>query len=155
MNDAKVNSMVENVQDNGQDNIDPERLHMGYIISVVSGVLIVLQGVVRVVLGRWPALFGRWVRWVLFLGIGEFRRYSLSFASLTLLGVITIVLGIVILIGALLIRKGRAKEGAVTVLAFSVLSVFTGGGYIAGLILGVIGSAIVLSKRKLSYSKKT
>jgi hypothetical protein len=149
MNDARGSSMAENTQDNGQDKIDPERLHMGYIISVVSGVLIIIQGAVRVVLGRWSALLGRWVRWLLFLGIGEFRRYSLSFASLTILGVVTIVLGVVVLIGALLIRKGRAREGAVTVLAFAVLSVFTGGGYIAGLILGVIGGAIVLSKWKV------
>jgi hypothetical protein len=55
-------------------------------------------------------------------------------------------LGIIIFIGGYLILKGWEREGAITVVAFSVLSIFTGGGYFVGLILGVIGGAIVLSK---------
>lgn len=109
---------------------------MGFFLSVVSGVLIILQGTLRVVRGRWA----------LSLGIGEFRRHSLGSSALIILGVDTIALGIVVFVGAYLILKGWEREGAITVIAFSVLSIFTGGGYYVGLILGVIGGAIVLSK---------
>jgi hypothetical protein len=106
------------------------------VLSLVSSVLIILQGVLRVVRGEWA----------LFLGIGEFRRHSLGHTSLVIIGLVTVVVGVAILLGALLISKGRAKEGAITVIAFSVLSIFTGGGFLVGLILGVIGGALVLSK---------
>lgn len=106
------------------------------MLSIVSSALILLQGVLRAVRGQWA----------LFLGIGEFRRHSLGHISLVILGIVTIVVGVVILLGAILISKGRAKEGAITVVAFSVLSIFTGGGFLIGLILGVIGGALVLSK---------
>jgi membrane-anchored glycerophosphoryl diester phosphodiesterase (GDPDase) len=85
-------------------------------------------------------------QWALELGIGEFRRHLLGHAALVVLGAVTMVLGIIIIIGALLISKGLEREGAVTVIAFSVLSIFTGGGYLVGLIIGVIGGAVVLSK---------
>ena len=115
---------------------DPKQLTTGYILSLVSAVLVMLQGIVRVL----------WGRYAFFLGIGELRRHSLAHFSFTVLGAVTVVLGLVILVGAILIPRGFAKEGAITVIAFSVLSIFTGGGFIAGLVLGVIGGAIVMSK---------
>ena len=92
-------------------------------------------------------------QWALFLGVGELRRHSLNMASLTILGVVTVVLGAIILLGAILVDKGRPREGAITVLAFAVLSVFTGGGYLAGLILGVIGGAIILAQKQSRLTK--
>ena len=125
------------IPENGKETFNPERVRMGYIVSVASGILIILQGIVRILFGRWT----------IFLGIGELAKNRLSGPSFTILGIVTVVLGIVILIGAFLIRVGRAREGAITVFAFAILSVFTGGGYLAGLLLGVIGGALVLSKR--------
>jgi hypothetical protein len=116
--------------------VDPRRLPSGYGLTIVSGALILLQGILQIVRGQWA----------LELGIGELRRRSLHHISWTVLGVVTIVIAVVIFAGAFLISKGREREGAITVVAFSVLSIFTGGGYLAGLILGVIGGALVLSE---------
>lgn len=106
------------------------------MVSTVSGILIFLQGILRVLRGQWA--------WE--LGIGEFRRHSLSTLSFAVLGLGTMILGVMVLIGAILVFKGHEKEGAVTILAFSTLSIFTGGGFLAGLILGVVGGAMALSK---------
>jgi hypothetical protein len=129
--------------ENTQKRVDPKRLTEGFVLSTVSAALILLQGILIFLTGRFR---GVRVQWVLELGIGELRRHTLGRPSLTVLGVGTMIVGIIILMGAILIFKGRAKEGAITVVAFSTLSIFTGGGYLAGLILGVIGGALALSK---------
>ncbi len=118
-----------------QPQIEQKQVRMGFILSVVSGVLILMQGTFRVVRGQWA----------LELGIGEFRRHALGGTDLRVLGIMTVVVGAVILLGAYLMRaSGRERMGAITVLVFSTLSISTGGGYLVGLILGVVGSAIVL-----------
>jgi hypothetical protein len=53
----------------------------------------------------------------------------------------------VVLGSILLIKPGREREGGITVIAFSMLSILSGGGYyMAGLILGVVGGALALSQ---------
>ncbi len=110
--------------------------NVSFVLSVVSGVLILLQGTLRVIRTQWG----------LELGIGEFRRPSLGGADFKILGIVSVILGIVVIIGAVLLRRpDRARQGGITVIAFSVLSIFAGGGFIAGLILGVVGGALALS----------
>jgi hypothetical protein len=51
-----------------------------------------------------------------------------------------------VLVGAYLMRRtGREREGGITVIAFSVLAIFAGGGYLVGVILGVVGGALALT----------
>ena len=76
----------------------------GFILSTVSGVLIILQGALHIIRAQWG----------LELGLGELRRHSLmelilkSWAS-------SIVLGVMVLFGAFLIRTpGREREGGIT-----------------------------------------
>jgi hypothetical protein len=109
---------------------------MAFVISVASGVLILLQGSLNIIRRQWG----------LELGIGELRRHSLGGTDYKIIGLISIVLGVMVILGALLLRKPtRLREGGITVLAFSVLSILGGGGFLAGVILGVIGAAIALS----------
>ena len=109
---------------------------MAFVISIASGVLILLQGSLHVIRRQWG----------LELGLGELRRHSLGGTDYKIIGIISIVLGVMVILGALLLRKpARLREGGITVLAFSVLSVLGGGGFLAGLILGVVGAAIALS----------
>jgi hypothetical protein len=108
----------------------------GFILSVVSGALFTIQGLLHVIR----------TQWALELGLGEFRRHSLRGIDFKVLGIVTIILGIVVLLGAYLLRKpGRERQGGITVIAFSVLSIFTGGGYLVGVLLGVIGGALALT----------
>jgi hypothetical protein len=117
---------------------------VAFVLSVVSGVLILLQGTLRVIRTQWG----------LELGIGELRRRSLGGTDFKILGIVSILLGVVVIIGALLLRKpDRTRQGGITVIAFSVLSIFAGGGFIAGLILGVVGGALALSSYKLNQQQ--
>jgi hypothetical protein len=115
---------------------DPKQIKMAFIISIASGVLILLQGSLHIIRRQWG----------LELGIGELRRHSLGSVDFAVIGAICVVLGVIVILGALLLRKPtRLREGGITVLAFSILSILGGGGFLAGLILGVIGAAIALS----------
>ncbi len=121
-----------------------KQVSIAFILSTVSGVLILLQGSLRVIRTQWG----------LELGIGEFRRHILGGIDYKILGIVSIVLGVMVILGAILLDKpDRARQGGITVLAFSVLSIFSGGGFIAGLILGVIGGAIALSEYQAKPSQ--
>jgi hypothetical protein len=114
-----------------------KQMSTAFILSVVSGVLILLQGALRVIRSQWG----------LELGIGEFGRRSLGGYDYKILGIVSVVLGVMVILGALLLNKpDRARQGGITVLAFSVLSILAGGGFIAGTILGVVGGAFALSE---------
>ena len=113
-----------------------KQVSVAFVLSIVSGTLILLQGALRVIRSQWG----------LELGIGELRRPSLGGLDFKVLGIVSIVLGVMVILGALLLNKpDRARQGGITVIAFSVLSIFAGGGYLAGLILGVVGGALALS----------
>jgi hypothetical protein len=115
---------------------DQKMVKTGFILSTVSGVLITLQGALHIVRAQWG----------LELGLGELRRHSLIGIDLKLLGTASVILGVMVLIGAYLIHtQGRVREGAITVIAFSALTIVVGGGYLIGVILGVVGGALAFS----------
>ncbi|MCW4010876.1 MAG: hypothetical protein NWF05_09700 [Candidatus Bathyarchaeota archaeon] len=120
-----------------QAQVEPHKqVSAAFVLSVVSGTLILLQGVLRLVRSQWG----------LELGLGEFRKHSLGGTDYKVIGALSIMVGVVVLVGAFLLKKpDRVRQGAITVVAFSALSIFAGGGFIAGLILGVIGGAFALS----------
>lgn len=115
---------------------DKKMVKTGFILSTVSGALIILQGALHIVRAQWG----------LELGLGELRRHSLMGIDLKLLGTASVILGVMVLIGAYLMHtQGRVKEGAITVIAFSALTIVVGGGYLIGVILGVVGGALAYS----------
>jgi hypothetical protein len=119
-----------------QAQLDQKMVKTGFILSTVSGVLIILQGSLHIVRAQWG----------LELGLGELRRHSLMGIDLKLLGTASIILGLMVIIGAYLIHtQGRVKEGAITVIAFSALTIVVGGGYLIGVVLGVVGGALAYS----------
>ncbi len=114
---------------------DQKIVRTGTILSTVSAALIILQGILHIVR----------TQWALELGLGELHRRSLRGLDFKVLGAGTIILGAMVLVGTYFIRTGRVREGAITVIVSSVLSIFVGGGYLAGLVLGVIGGALALT----------
>jgi hypothetical protein len=123
---------------NSQTEFTYNQENAAFILSFISGVLILLQGILRVIRSQWG----------LMLGIGELRKHSLGWIDYKVLGIITVALGVMVVLGSiLLIKPGREREGGITVIAFSMLSILSGGGYyMAGLILGVVGGALALSQ---------
>jgi hypothetical protein len=126
------------IQDKGKP------LSAAFILSIVSGILIVSQGTLRFIRNQWG----------LELGIGEFRRSMVHGSGFRIISIVTVILGIIVLFGALLMRNGRTIDGGTIVIAFSALSIMSGGGYLAGLILGVIGGSLAIREQLPSNSTK-
>jgi len=62
--------------------------------------------------------------------------------------VVGVIFAVLVLIGAILIYiPGKEVVGGILVIIFSLLSVITGGGFLIGLILGIIGGALGLAKK--------
>jgi hypothetical protein len=100
--------------------------------------LLVLQGTLRVIRTQWGFE----------LGLGELRRHVLAGYDYKILGIVSILLGATVIVGSLLVKQGRKREGGITVIAFSALSICSGGGYYAALILGIVGGALAISEYK-------
>jgi hypothetical protein len=114
-----------------------KRAVVGFALSLVGGILILLRGIVRIIVGHDILNFAGSdvVRHRLFAGIG-----------ITLLGVFAIVFAVIIMIGAILMYTGMTQVGGTIVLVFSVLSIFVGSGWLIGLVLGLVGGILGLLK---------
>ena len=123
---------------NGQQATKPQRATAGFALSLIAGILVLIQGIIRIARGE-----------LNILGVlDEFRRRILGGLAIEAIGAIAIVFGILILIGTILLYKpGYETAGGIIVLVFSVLSILTGGGFVAGFILGIIGGALGLTKK--------
>ena len=61
------------------------------------------------------------------------------------MGIFGIVCAILIIVGGLLAYyKGMRVAGGIIIIIFSILSIFSLGGFIIGMILGIIGGALIL-----------
>ena len=108
----------------------------GFIISLIAGILILING-------------------LLFVGIAGMIE---SIPSMDLIPGLTgmiagfaavgLIFAIIVIIGAILIyMPGREMIGGILVLVFSILSIFIGGGFLIGLILGIIGGILGILKK--------
>jgi hypothetical protein len=122
----------------GQSVTKPERATVGFALSLIAGILVLVQGIVRIARGE-----------LNILGLlDEFRRRILGGLALETIGAIAIVFGVLIMVGAILLYKpGNETAGGVIVLVFSALSTLTGGGFVVGFLLGIIGGALGLAKK--------
>ncbi len=114
-------------QSNTQPNSMPKKATIGFALSVVGGILILLRGIVRILAGDI----------ITFVGSDEIRHRFLAGLALNIVGGLAVVFGIIILVGAYLIYNRMEVAGGVIVVIFSVLSIFVGSGWLIGLILGV------------------
>ncbi len=124
-------------QSNKQPASLPKRATLGFILSLIGGMLILLRGVVRITVGDL----------ITFVGSDEVRHRFLAGLALNIIGGIAVVFGILIIIGAYLIYNRMETAGGVIVIIFSVLSIFVGSGWLIGLILGLIGAVLAFFKK--------
>jgi hypothetical protein len=116
----------------------PKRATLAFALSLAGAVVILAQGLVRILRGET----------ITFLGSDEIRRRILAGLALTIVGTIAIVFAVLIIIGAFFIYNPETQViGGVLVLIFSALSIIAGGGWLIGLILGIIGGVICLIKK--------
>lgn len=126
-----------------------KRQARAFHLSLISGILIILNTIALGVAARWfpgliPTLPGT-------TGNDTGLLYRLSTFGFFC--------GILVFAGALLLktRPNHTKAWGAMILVFSIPSVITGGGFIIGFILGIIGgfTAITQHSRHAAEQKKT
>lgn len=121
-----------------QPPVAPKKAKVGFALSLVAALSILAQGVVRIFRGEALA----------FLGSEGLRQRVLAGLALEVVGVIAIIFAVLILLGAYLIYSpGKETMGAIIVLVFAAVSIITGGGWLIGLILGIVGGVMGLLKK--------
>ncbi len=113
------------------------RATVGFALSLTSGILTLIQGIIRIVRSQF----------LIDLGFDMLRRRFFGETALTVVGIVGIVFGILIITGALLIYNPKTvTAGGIIVLVFSIFSFLSGGGFVIGMILGIVGGALGLAK---------
>jgi hypothetical protein len=116
----------------------PKRATISFAISLVAALIVLAQGIVRIFRGEAVA----------FLGSDELRQRVLSGLRLEFVGTLAIIFAILILLGAYFIyRPGKETVGGIIVLVFAAISIITGGGWLIGFILGIVGGILGLLKK--------
>ncbi|DAC72926.1 MAG TPA: hypothetical protein DSN98_02895 [Thermoplasmata archaeon] len=116
-----------------------EKPTKAFTLSLIAGIFILSN----------TALLGVAARW--FPGMiptlpGSSANDTTVLFRLTAVGLI---FGVLVLLGAILlrIRPAHKKAWGIMILVFSIPSIVTGGGFIIGFILGIIGGALALSRK--------
>ena len=86
-----------------------------------------------------------------------YEEYVSEVIAISLItAIVGLILGIVVLFGALMLRNNTAskKVWGIIIVVFSIPSVIMGGGFIIGFILGIIGGKIALSTKPKTQATK-
>ena len=121
----------------------PKRATIGFALSLVAGILILLCGIAFFALqSLLNSIIDVVPMPVTIPGIG------FAEAVFATIGAIGVVCAIIVLVGAFLIyMPGKEVIGGIIVLIFSRLSIVAFGGFIIGMILGIIGGALGIAKK--------
>jgi hypothetical protein len=108
-------------------------------LSLIAGILICINAVVLAVVAKW------------FIGIMPILPGSSGNDAKLLIELATVglIFGVLVLLGALMlsIKPLSKKAWGILIIVFSIPSVITGGGFIIGFILGIIGGKLALSEK--------
>jgi hypothetical protein len=122
-----------------------EKSTKAVILSLIAGILIVSNSALLGIAARWfpgmiPTLPGS-------------ANDTTVLYRLTAVGLIV---GVIVLLGAVLLHSKpvHKKAWGIMILVFSIPSVVTGGGFIIGFILGIIGGALTLSRKPNVQAKR-
>jgi hypothetical protein len=116
-----------------------EKYTKAFILSLVAGILIVCNTVILGIAARWfPSIIPTLP--------GSSANDTAVLYRLTAIGLVS---GILVLLGAIMLhsKPGSKKTLGIIIVVFSISSVITGGGFIVGFILGIIGGALALSRK--------
>jgi hypothetical protein len=106
----------------------------GFILAIVSAVLILLNSVALLSPGFW----GPPTNWSsIFWWLGGPTGLGQSIA--TLIGVIS---GFIVMTGGIMMVLRRGVLGAAVALPFAVISIIMGGGFIVGMVLGIVSGIL-------------
>ncbi len=110
-----------------------EESEKAFTLSVTAGVLIVCNAVA-------VGVAATWFPWIFPILPGSDNNASIPFMSIAAIGLLC---GALVLLGAIMLHTKfeNRKVWGIVIIVFSIPSVITGGGFIVGFILGIIGGA--------------
>ena len=118
--------------------IQSEKQTKAFMLSLIAGILIISNTVLLGIATTWfPEMIPTLP--------GTTANDTTILYQLTVIGLIC---GILVLLGAILlqIKPVHRKIWAIMIIVFSIPSVLTGGGFIIGFILGIIGGVFAFSQ---------
>jgi Family of unknown function (DUF6114) len=116
-----------------------EESKRAFTLSLIAGLLIVCNAVAVGVAGTYfPSIFPTLP--------GSNNNATVPFATIA---VIALICGVLILFAAIMwrIKPANKKAWGILIVIFSIPSVITGGGFIIGFILGIVGGFLALRKK--------
>ena len=112
-----------------------KRATAGFIVSLIAGILILINAIAFFALADFIESLGDALP-IFVEGIFE------------TLGSIGLIIALVVIVGAILIyMPGKEVIGGIIVIIFSIFSIVIGGGFLIGLIIGIIGGILGLAKK--------
>ncbi len=113
-----------------------EKPKKAFTLSLIAGILIVCNAVA-------VGVAATWFPWIFPTLPGSADNATVPFATITAIG---LVCGALVLLGAIMlhVKPVNKKAWGIIVMVFSIPSVITGGGFIIGFLLGIIGGAKAL-----------
>ena len=115
-----------------------EKSSRAFTLSLVAGLLIVCNAVA-------VGVAGAYFPWVFPILPGSDNNAAVPF---TTIAVIALICGALVLLGAIMLRikPENKKVWGILITVFSIPSVITGGGFIIGFIMGIVGGFLALKK---------
>jgi len=122
-----------------------EKPTKAFRLSLIAGILILSN---TVLLGA----AATWFPWVIPTLPGSSANDTTLLYNLT---AVVLIFGVLVLFGAIMLysKPANKKAWGIIVIVFSIPSVVTGGGFIIGFILGIIGGALALSCKPKMQAK--
>lgn len=115
------------------------------VLSIISAALIILYGIIILGTGFLIGSFEENEN----LTEGETDNIPVDFLGTIImaLSLWAIICGIVIGLGGLMLEEkpNESKKWGVIILVFSIISIFGGGGFFAGMILGIVGGVLAIT----------
>jgi hypothetical protein len=112
------------------------RAGVGVVLSIISGILIILNAALLLS----PSFYGPPVNWSSIFWwlptIGP--TYALALG---------LIIGVVLIMSSIIIVLGQGAIADILIFPFAVFSLIIGGGFIAGMVLGIIGGIFAIMRR--------
>jgi hypothetical protein len=112
------------------------RAGAGVVLSIISGILIILNAALLLS----PSFYGPPVNWSSIFWwlptIGPTYAMALGF-----------IIGLVLIMSSIIIVLGQGAIADILIFPFAVFSLIIGGGFIAGMVLGIIGGIFAIMRR--------
>ncbi len=143
---------------------EQERPTAAFVLSLISGVLILLGGGMMSLFGYWfwgdyHGGYGGWGYGMMGPGMMGFPGYGMmGWAGFGFFGILDLVFGAIIIISAIMLNSKPHEHTTwgILIVLFSVLSIFGGamGGFGVGLILGLIGGVLAITWKPIETQIK-